>query len=376
LSWPKLWGRVKRILFRIDKKFWCGSEMFITIFIVGTLVALSRRGWIIVWLGLEVNIVGFLGWMCIVDRAKYKLVDSWRVFDEISIFPPNSEPFAKYFLVQSVGSAFFLVGPLIYGTYIISGFRALFLLFGLFIKRGVAPFHQWFPSVCSNVSWKINLALIFWQKVGPIFVIVSVLYASSVAIFVGFRLLSLFFGVFGAIGQTQLRPLFAYSSVAHMGWIVVVIYFSKLAFFYYFMLYRVMVVSLLSVFNCIKVYRLKIIRQMVGRIGYVLVGLGLVLRIGGVPPFTGFFIKVYALYVIIWGGWVFLAIIFCVFAAIRLSYYINVGFNLLLFCVFPKIALRSGGSMDLGAVSLMRSVFMVMGIFRGLGLCLVRGAIF
>lgn len=71
-----------------------------------------------------------------------------------------------------------------------------------------------------------------------------------------------------------------------------------------------------------------------------------------------------------------MAIIFCVFAAIRLSYYINVGFNLLLFCVFPKIALRSGGSMDLGAVSLMRSVFMVMGIFRGLGLCLVRGAIF
>jgi hypothetical protein len=68
------------------------------------------------------------------------------------------------------------------------------------------------------------------------------------------------------------------------------------------MLYRVMVVSLLSVFNCIKVYRLKIIRQMVGRIGYVLVGLGLVLRIGGVPPFTGFFIKVYALYVMIWGG--------------------------------------------------------------------------
>jgi NADH-quinone oxidoreductase subunit N len=363
-------------LFRIEKKFWCGSEIFITIFIVGTVVALSRRGWIMVWLGLELNIVGFLGWICIVDRAKYGSVDSWAVFDEISVFPPNSEPFAKYFLVQSVGSAFFLVGPLIYGTYVISGCRPLFLLFGLFIKRGVAPFHQWFPSVCSNVSWKINLALMFWQKVGPIFVIVSVLYSSSVILFLGFRVVSLFFGVFGAIGQTQLRSLFAYSSVAHIGWIVAVIYFSKLAFFYYFVLYRVMVVSLLSVFSSIKVYRLKIIREIVGRVGYVLVGLGLVLRIGGVPPFTGFFIKVYALYVIIWGGWAILAVVFCVFAAMRLSYYINVGFNLLLFCVFPKVALKLEGSMGLGAVSLMGGVLSVIGIFRGLGLCLVRGIIF
>jgi NADH:ubiquinone oxidoreductase subunit 2 (subunit N) len=105
-----------------------------------------------VWLGLELNIVGFLGWMCMSGGNNYIKLVGWAVKDEISVFPPNIEPFAKYFLVQSVGSAFFLVFPLVYSVGVISGLGIFFLLFGLFIKRGVAPFHQWFPSVCSNVS--------------------------------------------------------------------------------------------------------------------------------------------------------------------------------------------------------------------------------
>lgn len=66
----------------------------------------------------------------------------WGVSDEISIFPPNIEPFAKYFLAQSVGSAFFLVFPLVYRVSVIRGLGIFFLIFGLFVKSGVAPFHQ------------------------------------------------------------------------------------------------------------------------------------------------------------------------------------------------------------------------------------------
>lgn len=74
------------------------------------------------------------------------------MLDEIHISPPNLEPFAKYFLVQSVGSALFLMSPLAWGVRVIGRLRSFFLFFGLLIKRGAAPFHQWFPSVCSNVS--------------------------------------------------------------------------------------------------------------------------------------------------------------------------------------------------------------------------------
>jgi NADH:ubiquinone oxidoreductase subunit 2 (subunit N) len=61
-----------------------------------------------------------------------------------------------------------------------------------------------------------------------------------------------------------------------------------------------------------------------------------VLRIGGVPPFSGFFIKVYGLSIIVWSGNFRLSLIFCLFAIIRLSYYINIVFSCLLFCVFSE----------------------------------------
>jgi hypothetical protein len=80
---------------------------------------------------------------------------------------------------------------------------------------------------------------------------------------------------------------------------VAIIYFSKLGFLYYFILYRVIIVSLTVVFRYIKVYRLKRIKGIVRYIDYILIRLVLILRVGGVPPFTGFFIKVYSLYLII-----------------------------------------------------------------------------
>lgn len=193
----------------------------------------------------------------------YSLSRGWGELDEIKFYPPNVEPFIKYFLVQSIGSAFFLFFPLAWGFYRIRAHRSFFLLVGLFLKRGIAPFHQWFPSVCSNVSWRVNILLMFWQKIGPIFIIVTLTTRKLMFLSV-ISCLNLFFGVFGAIGQTQLRSLFAYSSITHIGWIVIIIYFSKLGFIYYFLVYRVLVVSLVSIFGFIRIYSFNDIKRRIG----------------------------------------------------------------------------------------------------------------
>jgi len=93
---------------------------------------------------------------------------------------------------------------------------SVFFLAGLFLKSGVAPFHQWFPSVCVNVSWRVNIILIFWQKIAPLF-LVAHLAVSLGGLLVVIGLLNLWFGVLGALGQSQLRSLFAYSSISHIG---------------------------------------------------------------------------------------------------------------------------------------------------------------
>jgi NADH:ubiquinone oxidoreductase subunit 2 (subunit N) len=111
---------------------------------------------------------------------------------------------------------------------------------------------------------------------------------------------NLFFGVFGAIGQTQLRSLFAYSSITHIGWIVIIIYFSKLGFLYYFIVYRILILRLVLIFNLIRVYSFMDMKHRVGNSWFYMICMLLrVLRIGGVPPFSGFFIKVYGLSIIV-----------------------------------------------------------------------------
>lgn len=80
--------------------------------------------------------------MCISGGSKYFLLRRWGELDEVNFYPPNVEPFIKYFLVQSVGSAFFLFFPLSWGFYRIGVHGSFFLLVGLFMKRGIAPFHQ------------------------------------------------------------------------------------------------------------------------------------------------------------------------------------------------------------------------------------------
>lgn len=109
--------------------------------------------------------------MCSSSEVKSHVLRTWGAADVKGRYPANVEPFAKYFLAQAVGTSLFLLCPLVWGVTLILGHSTIFFLAGLFLKRGVAPFHQWFPSVCVNVSWEVNIVLIFWQKIAPLFLV-------------------------------------------------------------------------------------------------------------------------------------------------------------------------------------------------------------
>lgn len=308
------------------KNVWYSSELFFGAIFIGTFIAISRRNWILAWMGIELNMIAFLGWMCTRGKVIFRAPANWGFQGLSSYFPRNVEPFAKYFLAQSVGSALFLFFPLVLGVPGLMAYSGRFILFGMIIKRGVAPFHQWFPSVCSKVSWGVNIFLIFWQKIGPLYILVGVLVAYH-QIMLLFALVNLFFGVFGALGQTQLRSLFAYSSISHMGWIFSMAFFSKVGFFYYFLLYGGIVLPIIGLFYALKLYSFKDVQKVPWNFWvFFLLLASMVLRIAGMPPFTGFFIKAYRIYLILSINYFRLALIFCVFAVIGLSYYINIIF--------------------------------------------------
>lgn len=69
--------------------------------------------------------------------------------------------------------------------------------------------------MCARISWYLNLVLLTWQKIAPLFILSQLSVRFMGMVYIG--VVNLFFGVFGALGQTQFRSLMAYSSIAHIG---------------------------------------------------------------------------------------------------------------------------------------------------------------
>ena len=142
-----------------------------------------------------------------------------------------------------------------------------------------------------------------------------------------FRLLNLLFGAVGGLSQTQMRPLFAYSSISHMGWILSLVAVSMVGVMRYLGVYMMILVPLVWVMSVFRGMRVKVLRVIVRyrRVTFFMFGV-MLLRLGGMPPFSGFFMKAFSVYLLVDGGFALMRLLFVVCATLRLAYYINVLF--------------------------------------------------
>jgi NADH-ubiquinone oxidoreductase chain 2 len=95
--------------------------------IVGTILSLSSTQWIIIWVGIEVNLISFI-----------PLITLTNNFQE-------TEAAIKYFTAQAIGSIIILYGGIIITRdYLEPGeykYIRLLTLIGLITKLGIAPTH-------------------------------------------------------------------------------------------------------------------------------------------------------------------------------------------------------------------------------------------
>lgn len=141
-------------------------RVYIWSLLIGSVVRISSRNWVIVWVGLELNIISFLGLMCEVYSKDVQFI--WGLcysaggsFGKSQPLLPPAESLAKYFLSQAIGTGVFLLFPVAYRAPIggAQAYCLVFLVIGLLLKAGAAPFHQWFPAVCARICWSLNLVL-------------------------------------------------------------------------------------------------------------------------------------------------------------------------------------------------------------------------
>ncbi|OBI91438.1 NADH-quinone oxidoreductase subunit NuoN [Mycobacterium sp. 1245805.9] len=158
----------------------------------------------------------------------------------------SQEASMKYFLLGAFSSAFFLYGvALLYGatgTLLLPGIRdalaahgdssmaligVALLSVGLLFKVGAVPFHSWIPDVYQGAPTPITGFMAAATKVAAFGALLRVVYVALPPLHHEWRpvlwaisILTMAVGTVTAVNQTDVKRMLAYSSVAHVGFIL------------------------------------------------------------------------------------------------------------------------------------------------------------
>jgi NADH-quinone oxidoreductase subunit N len=158
----------------------------------------------------------------------------------------SAESALKYFLLGSFATAFFLYGiAMMFGATgsteiytigaalrsgqapVLAFIGVALMLVGLGFKVAAAPFHVWTPDVYEGAPAPVVGLMSTAPKAAAFAVLLRILFAAAGAIPVWFWLiwvlavLSMTLGNIGALVQTNIKRLLAYSSIAHAGYLLV-----------------------------------------------------------------------------------------------------------------------------------------------------------
>nr|YP_002317208.1 NADH dehydrogenase subunit 2 [Aulichthys japonicus]BAG83080.1 NADH dehydrogenase subunit 2 [Aulichthys japonicus]BBU25671.1 NADH dehydrogenase subunit 2 [Aulichthys japonicus] len=182
---------------------------------LGTTITFASSHWLLAWMGLEMNTLAIIPLM-----AQHH-------------HPRAVEATTKYFLTQATGAAMILFASTtnawITGQWDIQQMThpipLTLVIIALALKIGLAPLHSWLPEVLQGLDLTTGLIMSTWQKLAPFALLLHLHPAdSSLLVFLG--LTSTLVGGWGGLNQTQLRKILAYSSIAHLGWMILVMKFS------------------------------------------------------------------------------------------------------------------------------------------------------
>nr|WNH21895.1 NADH dehydrogenase subunit 2 [Synodus intermedius] len=182
---------------------------------LGTTVTLSSSHWLTAWMGLEISTLAILP---IMSKSHH---------------PRAVEATTKYFITQAAAAALILFASTtnawLTGQWDIqqlsSPTSAAMATLALALKLGLAPVHFWLPEVLQGLDLTTGLILSTWQKIAPFTLLLQLSHLNpDLTLVLG--LCSMLIGGWGGLNQTQLRKILAYSSIAHLGWMIIIVQFA------------------------------------------------------------------------------------------------------------------------------------------------------
>nr|AAL10144.1 NADH dehydrogenase subunit 2 [Varanus storri]ACH70199.1 NADH dehydrogenase subunit 2 [Varanus storri] len=245
----------------------------------GTILTMTSHHWVSAWLGLELNTLAIIP---VISKTHH---------------PRATEASTKYFLIQATSSALFLLSGItsayLYGTWDISHLlnnpsKILFTT-ALATKLGLAPIHFWLPEVLQGVPILTALIIATWQKMAPMALLITTWDLIPTPITLTMGLLSTIIGGLGGLNQTQLRKMMAYSSIAHLGWMIIIITIAPNLTFLNLTLYMTLTSSAMLTMHLTTSKTLQNAMHISSH-SPIITSLFLLslLSLGGLPPMSGF----------------------------------------------------------------------------------------
>ncbi|MDC0888892.1 NADH-quinone oxidoreductase subunit NuoN [Candidatus Thioglobus sp.] len=270
----------------------------------------------------------------------------------------------KYFVLGAIASGLLLYGmSMIYGISgsinitdianfaanadlasretLILNFGLVFLVIGIAFKLGAVPFHMWVPDVYEGSPTSVTLFLSTVPKVAAVAMLVRILvdglgamHAYWADLFIVLAVLSIALGSVIALMQTNIKRLLAYSTISHVGFImlgfvtgVISGYGAAVFYVFVYILMSLVAFGIVILLNK-KGYEADQISDFKGLSKhspwFALMMLVVMLSMAGVPPFIGFYAKFFILQQVISAGFVTLAVVAVVFAVISAYYYLQI----------------------------------------------------
>jgi len=312
--------------------------------LLGMMVMVSASHFLTLYLGLE-----------LLSLSLYAMVALQR---DSSV---ATEAAMKYFVLGALASGMLLYGmSMIYGVtgslaladiaqILADGtdlriplvFGIVFIVAGLAFKLGAVPFHMWVPDVYHGAPTAMTLFIGTAPKIAAFAFVVRILgqgLESQVAewrdMLVILAVLSMAVGNIAAIAQTNLKRMLAYSTISHMGFMLLGIlagsqngYGSAM---FYVLVYALMslggfgMILLLSRagFEADKLDDFKGLNRRSPWFAFLM--LLLMFSMAGVPPTVGFYAKLSVLQAVVEIGYVWLAVAAVLFSLIGAFYYLRI----------------------------------------------------
>lgn len=216
-----------------DRDMLRGGELFVlSLFsLLGMFAMISGNNFLVIYMGVE-----------LLTLSSYALVALRRDY-VLSV-----EAAMKYFVLGALASGFLLYGmSMLYGATgsldlqeafkaIHSGqikhqvlvFGLVFIVAGLAFKLGVVPFHMWIPDVYQGAPTAVTLMIGGAPKLAAFAVTIRLLVEGLMPLAIDWQPMlmllaigSLAIGNLAAIAQTNLKRMLAFSTISHMGFVLI-----------------------------------------------------------------------------------------------------------------------------------------------------------